>query len=145
MKVTILRGPSGSGKTTFRRGQQSSAISADDFFMVNGEYVFDPSKLGEAHAHCFQVFHEHLKAGRSVLVDNTFLQAWEVSPYITLAHSYAAEVELVQFFGEPEALYQRVCQRKVGAKLTLEQIEAQVARYEPLPPPLASQCVARRG
>ena len=44
-----MRGLPGSGKSTKARkiaGQFGVVYSTDDFFMVNGEYKFDPKMIG---------------------------------------------------------------------------------------------------
>jgi NEDD4-binding protein 2 len=51
----ILRGLSGTGKSQLAKNLRDSHIharvfSTDRFFMVDGEYQFDPTKLGEYHA-----------------------------------------------------------------------------------------------
>jgi len=52
-EIILLRGPSGSGKSTLARKFQSefsrqklriALHSADDFFMKNGQYCWDPKK-----------------------------------------------------------------------------------------------------
>ena len=54
MKVLyIVRGLSGSGKTTIAHNLTHNVFSADDYFTTHaGDYNFDPSKLGDAHADC---------------------------------------------------------------------------------------------
>jgi predicted kinase len=90
----IMRGLPGSGKseaTTHIYG--ATVCSADDFFMVDGEYVFQPHLIGKAHAEC-QV--KALKAmGRgqhSVVIDNTNTQKWEYAIYLAMAEVLGYEV-----------------------------------------------------
>ena len=47
-KVIIMRGPSGSGKSTYiqKHFPDAYVCSADHFFIKNGEYVFEPAKIG---------------------------------------------------------------------------------------------------
>ena len=52
--VSIMRGPSGSGKSTHAKMIKNSLdnveiVSADDFFMVDGKYVYDVKMIGEYH------------------------------------------------------------------------------------------------
>lgn len=47
-----MRGVPGSGKSTKAKqlaGIKGLVYSTDDFFMKNGDYVYDPSKIGEYH------------------------------------------------------------------------------------------------
>jgi adenylate kinase family enzyme len=44
-----MRGLPGSGKSTKAKelaGEQGLVFSTDDFFMVNGKYIFDPKMIG---------------------------------------------------------------------------------------------------
>lgn len=61
--ILITRGVSGSGKSFFAEvllslsPEKVAICCADDFFVVDGEYQFDASKLGQAHAFCKKMFH----------------------------------------------------------------------------------------
>ena len=53
--LIILRGIPGAGKSTCANVLSENAypiFSADDFFIVDGEYVFNADKLHQAHAQC---------------------------------------------------------------------------------------------
>lgn len=92
--LTIVRGLPGSGKTTFAEAMAPAyhyVFSADDFFSdsMTGEYKFDASKLGMAHASCRTRTELALIAGDSPLfVANTFTTEKEMEPYIALAKKY---------------------------------------------------------
>lgn len=88
-KLYIIRGLPGSGKSTFARkmidrGMADSYYEADMYFLdKDGNYNFDPSKLGNAHAWCKAKVLADLKAGKNVIVSNTFTRRNEMEPYIT--------------------------------------------------------------
>lgn len=96
-----MRGVSGSGKSTKARelceGYGSVVCSADEYFMADGEYKFDPAKLGQAHAWCQGRFSAALEANVDVVVvDNTNTRRWEYERYVKLAEKAGYEVELVK-------------------------------------------------
>lgn len=103
----IIRGAPGTGKSVKALEIAASIpntiiVSADDYWMVDGKYVFDASRLGDAHAQCFRQFSEAVAAGRNVIVDNTNLNYKDICKYIdyllknnNLNH-YIYNVELVQ-------------------------------------------------
>jgi predicted kinase len=98
-KAVILVGVSGSGKSTFASREYPSAVtvSADHYFMVDGEYRFDVSKLGEAHGACLRAFVEAAISGVGrIVVDNTNTTLVELAPYISLAKAYGYGVEVVR-------------------------------------------------
>ena len=97
-KLYIVRGLPGSGKSTFALdlvGSDFLVCEADKYFMVDGEYKFDGSKLKEAHESCRNLVETYMKDSlmndqfyREIAVSNTFTQAWEMQPYLDLAKQY---------------------------------------------------------
>ena len=61
--VIILRGVSGSGKSSFAKLISNAVVcTADDYFMdENGNYNFDPTKIGKAHEECQKKFLDAFK------------------------------------------------------------------------------------
>lgn len=97
-KVTILRGIPGAGKSTYiaKNLNDNLIMSADLYFMKEGRYVFDRSKLGEAHASCLRAFLVWIQAGvDGIVVDNTNITGLEIAPYAALALAYGYELEIV--------------------------------------------------
>jgi predicted kinase len=97
-KLYIVRGIPGSGKSTFALnlvGSDFLVCEADKYFMVDGEYKFDGSKLKEAHESCRNLVETYMKDSlmndqfyREIAVSNTFTQEWEMQPYFDLAKQY---------------------------------------------------------
>ena len=97
MNIVLMSGIAGSGKSTYVKENLLCPIvcSADDYFMKDGKYCFDASKLSEAHGACLKKFVSYitgdlLSFGNNVplVVDNTNLTALELAPYVTLANAY---------------------------------------------------------
>ena len=85
----LFRGIPGSGKTTAVKSLGLMTFEADQFFMEDGEYKFDPTKLREAHQWCKdQVEYVMINGMPKVAVSNTFTQEWEMTPYFELASKY---------------------------------------------------------
>ena len=88
--LVLIRGIPGSGKSTTARKMKEKNpeyihIEADMFFMRDGVYVFDASKLGAAHAWCQARTEAELRAGKTVIVSNTFTTIKELLPYFQIA------------------------------------------------------------
>jgi len=100
-KVVITQAVPGAGKSTFTEKHWPGAmvVSADHFFMVDGEYKFDPTKISDAHAECLRKFTEKVSTDYTgtVVVDNTNIHLWEMAPYVALANAYGWDVEIHSF------------------------------------------------
>ena len=98
-QVTLIgiRGLPGSGKTSLGE-RLGNAIAADDWFMKEGVYCFDPAQLGAAHADCLQRAKFILAMGQDVAVCNTFSTRWELEPYILAALAARARLIIIDLY-----------------------------------------------
>ena len=92
-KIILLRGLPGSGKSSFAKLMSNALtgfVEADMYFIQNGEYKFDASKLRQAHAWCQNQVKEWMGPNGldEIIVSNTFTQEWEMQPYFELAEKY---------------------------------------------------------
>ena len=95
--VLILAGLPGSGKSKLAKelealNTNTRIVSSDAYFMHNGEYKFDPSKLGEAHDQCWKDYTgtcdragNWTHSGGLLIVDNTNTSPFELAPYVRYA------------------------------------------------------------
>lgn len=101
--LTIVRGLPGSGKSTLAKklaGYSGTHIEADQFWMKDGVYVFDASRLAEAHADCLARTRESLvNTTFPVFVSNTFTTRKEYQPYIDLAVSLGVKYQVIDVHG----------------------------------------------
>lgn len=92
MKIFILRGLPGAGKSTLAQALSANSKSsviceADDFFInEDGKYIFDPTKIEQAHQFCFKKFTDAINNEvETIIVSNTFTQFWEFKSYMNVA------------------------------------------------------------
>ena len=91
-ELILLRGLPGSGKSTLAKRICNQHVEADMFFMQDGEYKFDASKLKQAHAWCQEKTETWMKMGYHICVSNTFTQEWEMDAYYKLAEQYGYRI-----------------------------------------------------
>jgi predicted kinase len=92
----LLRGIPGAGKSTLAKQLGDTHFETDSYFMVDGQYKFDPTKLKKAHEWCqgeveLAMIHNHVTYGldgSDIVVSNTFTQEWEMEKYYQLANQY---------------------------------------------------------
>jgi predicted kinase len=98
--LILLRGLPGSGKSTigdimlFTGQNNQDVLSADNFFIDrDGNYLFDATRLKEAHNDCQQKCAERMKMQFSkIVIANTFTQEWEMEKYFEMADRYRYRV-----------------------------------------------------
>lgn len=95
-KLYIVRGIPGSGKSTYAKSLGVAHFEADMYFMHNGEYKFNRDKLGAAHEWCQTLVRTMLSVGADVVVSNTFTTLKEMQPYLDMAETFGAEVEMIE-------------------------------------------------
>lgn len=111
--VIIMRGVPGSGKSHWAKAKLKqyendprlpiealgSIISADDYRLRTGKYIFDSKETAAAHQYCYSEAYkllEHSKPYDLLIVDNTNISNWEFTPYVCLAQHHNHEVAAVQ-------------------------------------------------
>jgi ABC-type molybdenum transport system ATPase subunit/photorepair protein PhrA len=116
-ELVLIRGLPGSGKSTM-----ASVLSlvgyehyeADMFFMRDGVYQYDATRIRDAHAWCQKLTREALSSGRRVVVSNTFTMLREIEPY----RSMTSNLRIVEALGKwenshgvPTEMVQRMAER----------------------------------
>jgi len=130
--LVLMRGLPGSGKSYYARTTfpDATILSTDEYFMVGGEYCFDPQKLGHAHGWNQWRAKKALEAGHeTIVIDNTHTQLWEMDAYKQLAKENGYTVEIHQSTAEwrndPVA-----CHEKQTHGVPLETVHRMAARWE---------------
>jgi predicted kinase len=96
--LTICRGIPGSGKGTFAKTLGGIHVEADQYFMEDGVYKWDPTMIKNAHNYCQGQTQAWMKTDSDqidtskIVVSNTFTQEWEMEPYFKLAEQYGYKV-----------------------------------------------------
>ena len=99
----IIKGLPGSGKSTLAealKGENGVICEADKYYYdEEGNYNFDPAKMGENHEKCFNAFKDACESGiQRVIQSNTNTAIWQYDKYMDVAkeHGYIVSVVLVE-------------------------------------------------
>ncbi|MBI3632964.1 MAG: ATP-binding protein [Candidatus Vogelbacteria bacterium] len=136
----IMQGVPGSGKSTVAKqlagnhGYRSAIHSTDEYFMENGVYRFDSTKLSENHRKNLEAFKKSLKElpeppfyTAIVVCDNTNIKRKDRQPYIDAAVAEGYIVAIVTMpHPSPEVAAAR---NKHG--VPVEVIKRMIANWEP--------------
>lgn len=100
----IMQGPSGAGKSTVAQKIQFATAntvicSTDDLFYEDGVYNFRPAMLPAFHKKNLERTIDALKAGKSVIVDNTNIQRWQCREYVRFAVDNGISVVFIRVNG----------------------------------------------
>jgi predicted kinase len=103
--LVLIRGTSGAGKSTLATFILENLgnfqhFEADMYFMKNGVYQFDGTKLGSAHGWCQSSVQKALEGGSKVIVSNTFTTHREIKPYVEIAKSLGVPYMVVKCVGK---------------------------------------------
>lgn len=149
--VMIIRGLPGTGKDAYldslakEDGLTIARCSADDYFMQDGKYVFDPMKLTDAHDSCFKSFVEicdtpmclksNLHEGDTptsrldaIAVCNTNTSLFEISPYLMYARHKKLPIEIVEI-SAPGVSFEHLAERNLHG-VPAQGIEGMMGRWE---------------
>jgi len=98
----IMRGLPGSGKSFLAQKlrelneQFTNICSTDNYFMVDGKYLFDRTKLGHYHKLNQENTSFHLKDNISVIVDNTNITWKEIKTYVDIGVEHKSSIYIVE-------------------------------------------------
>lgn len=119
--VIINRAVPGSGKTSItkiiKKALESEDLSVeihstDEFFMENGRYCFDVTKLAYFHQCNLDNFANALERGVDVVFcDNTNIEPWESVPYTDMAREFGYKILFINL--TPRELYKHVLAQQV--------------------------------
>lgn len=95
-QIILFRGLPGSGKSSLAESLCNEVWSADQYFEKHGEYLFDATKLKEAHEWCRAHVENSMAEKTEIIgVANTFTQEWEMKSYFDLAKKYDYRISTV--------------------------------------------------
>ena len=132
----LVRGISGSGKSTLAATLAIETgllrFEADQYFIEDGQYRFDPTRLGYVHGCCINDADNAMRYNGGAIVSNTFTTWREIKPYVKLAEGYGMMVSIV----EPKTPWAKdpvECFNKNKHNVPLPAIKAQYARWLNVP------------
>ena len=90
----LIRGIPGSGKSSLAKSLGGKHVEADMYHLdKNGNYIWKPEKVKEAHAWCLAIMGGWMSDGEEkIVVSNTFTQEWEMKSYFEWAEDFGYKV-----------------------------------------------------
>ena len=135
-QLILMRGISGTGKSTVAKNLVGNGeiFSTDDFFMQNGTYNFNGSKIGHYHKLNQERTEEAMKNGVSpIVIDNTMTYAWEGSEYVRLAdkYGYSVRIEELPVPDIDELMKRQESRKSINKSLPREVVEKMIKKFKP--------------
>ena len=88
-EVILIRGLPGSGKSTLAKNMDGYFhFEADLYLEIDGRYVYDATKVRDAHDQCVASAKAALEQGKNIAVSNTFVKLWEMERYTDLGFPF---------------------------------------------------------
>ena len=98
-----MRGLPGSGKSTLARRLATEhdylCLEADQHFVVNGVYRFDPARVADAHAVVARDALDAMQSNRRVVIANTHVRLWEMAAIVGAARLAGKSLCFVECMG----------------------------------------------
>ena len=106
--MVIMRGCPGSGKSYLAKmivdksypsnpNYKQHIFSADEFFMINGVYCYEPLKLDDAHRFCQNNVMTKAREGYSpIIIDNTNMRLWEMDVYLKIGAENGYQLHIME-------------------------------------------------
>ena len=115
----ILRGIPGCGKSTLAKQLVGDNVfEADQYFLTNGKYEFNPARLGLAHKSCRQRLTNAMNNGTTPLcMSNTTTTEKELEPYLQLAETFGYTTFVLVVENRHEGVNQHGVPDEVLAKM----------------------------
>lgn len=100
LNLILVRGLPGSGKSSLAEIISPHNVATDEYFMKDGVYDFDSSKLMQAHNWCFEkmVSFYTEDGAKTVVVHNTFTKRWEFQDYIEFSKRENIRLTVISLF-----------------------------------------------
>lgn len=146
-KLILIRGLPGSGKSTLAKKYVADHgfvhVEADMYFIDHvgtGQYIFNPSKIKDAHRWCQESARVYLANGYNVVVSNTFTQLWEMEPYIKMAELAGATIKIIETTGKFQNVHgvpQETIARMAARWEPITESHGLIAYNEPVPTAIA--------